>query len=292
MDCIECKATNPEGNRFCGQCGTELGRIFEETIRRRGLSDRQVIEVEIAESVAGRLIKWGGWLASIVTVIVVLFGLLLGKSYWDVREAVHAAKAEIESSVREGKKDIGAVRQSTAVLNEEVKGIQQTTIGLDTQLKHVQSDLGRYEKVNVDIGKLQRQLNAVQGEVVDLGNRTVRAKGFDTTWEAGPSYFGVRKLGCPSLTELKNNRVTLAICAEDSPPSFFQLSSTGELRPVASLSVIGFQDISMSPKPVCTAAKRGTFYAEKGTQNIADKPFLCAKKFDNTYAWVPLVTTP
>ena len=55
MDCIDCKATNPEGNRFCGQCGAELGRTLDETVRKKGFLDRQTTEMEITESVAGRL---------------------------------------------------------------------------------------------------------------------------------------------------------------------------------------------------------------------------------------------
>jgi hypothetical protein len=65
MECIECKVANPEGNRFCGQCGTELGRSLEETIRKRGIRDRKAIEFEITESVTARLMKWGGWLGSL-----------------------------------------------------------------------------------------------------------------------------------------------------------------------------------------------------------------------------------
>ena len=35
MDCIECKSSNPDDNRFCGQCGAELGRTLEETVRKK-----------------------------------------------------------------------------------------------------------------------------------------------------------------------------------------------------------------------------------------------------------------
>lgn len=84
MDCTECKTANPDANRFCGKCGAELGRSLEGTARK-AFRDRKVIETEITESVAGRLMKWGTWLASIIAVVVALFAVLLGKSYMDIR---------------------------------------------------------------------------------------------------------------------------------------------------------------------------------------------------------------
>ena len=36
----------------------------------------------------------------------------------------------------------------------------------------------------------------------------------------------------------------------------------------------------------------GTFYAEKGSGTVADRPYLCAKKADNTYGWLQLATIP
>jgi hypothetical protein len=61
---------------------------------------------------------------------------------------------------------------------------------------------------------------------------------------------------------------------------------------VSSFSSIGFQDASTDPKPSCSAARRGTFYVEKATGKGADKPFLCARKSDNTYDWIQLAVIP
>src|SRR6516225_10244838 len=97
MDCIECKSTSAEGASYCSKCGAELGHSLGETLRRKGVRDRQALEVEITESVVGRLMKWAGWLSKIVAVIIALLAILLGKSYLDLRAEVREGKAQISA---------------------------------------------------------------------------------------------------------------------------------------------------------------------------------------------------
>jgi integrase len=78
MHCIECTTANPDTNHFCSECGAELGHTLSETLRKKGLRDRHMIEMEITESVAERLMKWAAWTRNTVGVIVALFALLLG----------------------------------------------------------------------------------------------------------------------------------------------------------------------------------------------------------------------
>ena len=270
MVCIDCKATNPDNNRFCGQCGAELGRSLDETIRKNGFRDRKATEMEITDAVAGRLMKWVGWLGTIAAVIIVLFGLLLGKSYMDISKVVDSGKKEIETAIQKGTEDVEKAKQAIKGMNDEIVKLN--------------SDTARYKKVNNDIGKLQKEFNNVQGQIVDLGTRSLKAKSFETTGP-GPDSLAFRELGCPSTLEGNQH---ILLCAKGSPPSFFQLNSKGELRPVSSFSPMGFQDVSTGPKPTCSATSRGTFYVEKGTGKVADKPFLCVKQLDNTYDWIQL----
>ncbi len=188
MDCIDCKVTNPDGNRFCGQCGAELGRLLDETIRKRGFRDRQATEMEITEAVAGRLMKWAAWLGTMAALVVFLFGLLLGKSYHDVWKAVDTAKTQIQSSIEQGQADI--VKISTR------------TSGLADEINELQEDIDSYRRVNRDIEKLQKQLQSVQVQVVDLGPRGLtgeQARDYggrpkrDNSWPFGLSVFHRRR---------------------------------------------------------------------------------------------------
>jgi hypothetical protein len=286
MDCIECKATNPDGNCFCGQCGAELGRTLDETVRKKGFRDRLATEMEITASVAERLMKWASWLGRIAVVIGVLFALLFGKGYWDVWAAVEKGKTEIETSIQRGKKDI---ETSIGEAKKEIEKLRQTNAGLEKEGKEIRADIERYRKLNVSIEALQKQIVEVQRQVVDLGERGLRAKTVETTGP-GPFLLSVHEIGCPPSVLAKGAKV--AYCVQDSPLSLYQRAATGELRPVSSLSPVGFQDVSTAPKPTCTAANRGTFYVEKGTGKVADKPFLCVKKSDNTYDWIQLSVNP
>ncbi len=271
MDCIECKTTNGESNRYCGHCGAELGRSLPETILRSGLRDRRVVEVEITEAVAARLKVWGGWLLGAASVILLI---LLGNGYYSVSTAVTAGTKQIDASVQRGQADIDRVTKAIP--------------GLQTQVDQIQSDLDKYKGVNEQIAKLQRDLTRVQGQVVDLGRRDLRANSFEATGP-GPGYFTLGGLACPSSVK---QGFDLDYCAKGSPPVLYQLTSTGDLRPVSSQSPIGFQDISNAKKGACNPSNRGTVYVEKGTERMADEPFLCAKKSDGTYDWVQLGKTP
>jgi len=272
MVCIDCKATNPDNNRFCGQCGAELGRSLDETIRKKGFRDRHATEMEITEAVASRLMKWANWLVKIAVVIIVLFGLSLGMNYMDVRKTVDSGKKEIETAIRKGTEDVEKSKQAIKGMNDEIAQLN--------------SNIVRYKKMDSNISKLQKEVKDVQGQVVDLGTRGLRAKFIETT-TLGPSYLGFKHLGCPSTLE---KGLAVLYCTKGSPLSLFQLTSTGEPKQVSSFSPMGFQDVSTGPKPICAAANRGTFYVEKGTGNVADKPFLCVKQLDNTYAWIQLDT--
>ncbi len=273
MDCIECKTANPDDNRFCGKCGAELGRTLEETVRKKGFRDRQATEMEITEAVVERLMKWSKWLGAIAAVVLGLFAVMLGWSYHDVRTAVNAGKSEIETSVKDGK--------------AEIEGVRQNVSGLRDQVNQLQSDINSYQLVNRHIEEIQKKLTAVQDQVIDLGKHKLKASSLELTGP-GPGNFFFGETGCPFLP---TKGVTF--CAlQGSPPVFSQVTPTSGPRPVASLSPVGFQDTSTAAKPACSAANRGTFYVEKGAGNVPDKPFLCARKSDNTYGWIQLSTAP
>jgi hypothetical protein len=279
MHCIECTTTNPDTNHFCGECGAELGHTLSETLRKKGLRDRHMIEMEITESVATRLMKWAGWTRNTVGVIVALFALLLGWSYLDVRKAVQAAKAEIDTAAVEAKSDINAVRQ--------------TTTGLKSEVVQLQSDIDSYKQVNVSIATVQKELTDVKTDVLDLRKKDVKVHTLETVGspsDAGVGGgIGINELGCQPSKWSKAAK--LLLCAQGSPPLFYQRAGD-DVRPISSLSPVGFRDASTGTKPTCTAAARGTFYVEKGAGKIADKPFLCAKKSDNTYEWIQLAVVP
>jgi hypothetical protein len=266
MDCIECKTTNLDGNRYCGKCGAQLNWSLEETAQKK-FRDRKSIEIDIAQSVAARLMKWTGWITKIAVLFVALFGLLLGKSYYDIRTQVKAGRQQIEAAVADGKKEIGTVKQEIAPLKEEVKQVRSDTEG--------------YKQANVRIANLQKQILDVRDQVIDLGSKAVKAKTFTATGE-GFSTVSLGTLGCAALPP---KGFKLSICAQGSPPVLTQVSISGESAPVASRSPVGFQDTSIGEKPSCAANHRGTFYVEKGA---TDKAFLCGQKASGEYDWMEL----
>src|SRR4051812_33860505 len=117
MECLQCKATNPDDNRYCGKCGAELSTTLDETVWRRGVRDRQAIEIEITEAVFERLVKWSKWLVGLAALI---FAGILGWGFHDVRSAVRSGKNQIEAAVSDGRNDINQIKQGSTKLKAEL----------------------------------------------------------------------------------------------------------------------------------------------------------------------------
>jgi hypothetical protein len=275
MDCIDCKSANPESNRYCGQCGAQLGRSLIQTVKTTDIRDREAIEIQIAESVGTRLIKWGG-------VIGVVLALLLGKTWYDLRAAAGDAKANVEAAVQE-------VKTETAKAEVDIAELRQRAADMKGDYSRLHADLGSFRERNRDIEKMQKELKSVQGQVIDLGKRELRVDTLRLTRE-GPLKVSVSQVGCTPSPLNPGDKV--AYCVEGSPPFIFQFTPKGEKRPISSRSPVGFQDASTAVKPPCTADWRGTFYVEKGDTKASDKPFICIRKSDNTYAWIQLIQVP
>ena len=112
MECFNCKANNPEGKRYCGDCGNFLDpnispiksyldvnlRSLVEAILADKLKDQRVVETEIAEAVVTKMSNWAKLLGFFVGIplglIVFLLGFLGIKSYVDLNKLVSAAREE------------------------------------------------------------------------------------------------------------------------------------------------------------------------------------------------------
>ncbi len=154
LRCVECNKPNPAGNRYCGQCGAELGHTLDETVRKRGFRDRQATEMEVTEAVAERLIKWVKWLGIIAAVPLTLFALALGKGYVDIRATVQEGKTDIATAVRQAKTDIDEVARATP--------------GLKAQVAQLRSDFNQYEQVVSQTKSQSQELQRLQDRVNEL----------------------------------------------------------------------------------------------------------------------------
>src|SRR5580765_7758211 len=99
MNCIECKAVNPDDNGYCGKCGAELPTDLRGTVQKKDFRNRQVVEMEITESVVERLTRWARWLAWGTAIPIAVFALMLGWSYHEVRATTDTARAQIKTEV-------------------------------------------------------------------------------------------------------------------------------------------------------------------------------------------------
>jgi len=173
MDCIECKATNPDENRYCGQCGAELGRTLDETVRKKGFRDRLATEMEITYTVVSRLMKGVGWLITLGTIILAIIGYLLGKDSMNAREnmrqVVEAGKTSISSEIQKGFKDISGVRQNINSLKVDIDKLNSDIVKYKKVTREMDMVIG---KMNMLIGKmnnLEKELNSVKRQISGKG---------------------------------------------------------------------------------------------------------------------------
>jgi hypothetical protein len=284
MNCPACATSNPDNALYCIQCAEPLTSLALALQRKKGLREKKSLEIELTENVAQRLFKWSKLLGSVVTVLTLIFSLLLGNAYLDLRKDIQNGKRTIQSAVKDGNNQIS---DSIRTANSNILNAQKQLPHINSDIQRLNSDIGKYKVVDNHIEKLQSDLMHLKTDVVDLGHKTLKAESFEETG-SGPGMFSFGVVGCSS-TKAKN--FPISICAEGAPLALNSMTRQGEPRPVASFSSIGFQDVSTLPKPSCNEKTRGTFYIQKGPYHQGDKPFVCIKSDLDSYVWLQITTS-
>jgi hypothetical protein len=146
MECAACKAANPDGKRYCGDCGTLLAtsegsREHILAVVKEHLKDRDVVEDDLARRALTKLIDWAkmfGFVAAIPLSVLLLILALLGvtsvadfrtfvsKQRDDVIKSVAAQKIEIEALEKDRQKLRAQYETAATQLKELVKETEGT----------------------------------------------------------------------------------------------------------------------------------------------------------------------
>src|SRR5262245_33634536 len=119
MECLKCKAANPDTNRYCGNCAAQLRpvgshldpdlRQYIQSTLREELKDQKVVEIEVTEAIVTRLVAWtkllGYFVGIPLAVVIFVLGFLGYKSYSDFSRLVNDAANKIKPTLEQAKAD-------------------------------------------------------------------------------------------------------------------------------------------------------------------------------------------
>jgi DNA repair exonuclease SbcCD ATPase subunit len=214
--CPKCKAQSLAGKKFCADCGSPLDPA---TIQ---FKDQQYVALETSVVAAEKLkswltlfLFWAGiplaLIAALLAILGTVFGIFGFRNYEDFLSKVTAAKLQVESASANAQRTAEAAQQKASGVSKAlgdlaagvassqraVSELQRTAAGLKDQYGQVQSDVTRYRQVNQEIEAVQKELTDVKGQIVDFGNKTLRAGGVEVPPKEGvPGSIAFASLGC------------------------------------------------------------------------------------------------
>lgn len=153
MECLRCKSANPEGQHYCGNCGTlldpALGPLrdaLEASLRSQLTSlaerwkDQKVVEEETEKAIRKELVESARKIGRRVAVAVILWSLLMaflaGVAYKEFGRRVAAAKSDIAARSEQLRNQIEANRPGITVgTASQAELRKQIQVELDERLK-------------------------------------------------------------------------------------------------------------------------------------------------------------
>jgi hypothetical protein len=183
MECPACKSANPDGNKFCGDCGARLVaqdaasdgdlRAKIKTVLKEELKDQKLVEVEIAESVADRVTNWAkfaGFFVGIPLALTVLvlggFGIYKISDLWRLVGEAEKSVATIAADAtrkEETLKQLQPKIDAIAVAGQRVENLQKE---FRTRLGKTERDLD--EKVAKLDAKFEERAAKLEGQVENI----------------------------------------------------------------------------------------------------------------------------
>jgi len=144
MECPKCKNQNPDGNKFCSQCGAPFDPSTEgidryigqkiDSILESKVKDRKVVEMEIAENVSKKLMGWTkifGFFAGIPLTLASIF--LIGYGIHSFNE-IKSAKNNVITIAKEAIDETGKLKpvvQQAKELTKELANYENRILRLE-----------------------------------------------------------------------------------------------------------------------------------------------------------------
>jgi hypothetical protein len=150
IECSTCKSSNPEGKKYCGDCGAFLdgaiGPVKEYldtnlraqviAVLKEHYKDQKILESEIAEGVATKLSSWAKLLAFFVGIplgiLVITLGAIGIKNYFDFMVLVSNAKKDTEQRVEAARKEGEIITTQYQSLKDQLA--QATSLANDVKV--------------------------------------------------------------------------------------------------------------------------------------------------------------
>ncbi len=198
MNCTTCGTSNPENQKYCGECGDKLkstavseGDLRQQvkTILREEMKDKNLVEIEILEGIVTRISTWTkllGFFAGIPLAILILILSVLGiKNYTDVSATASAAvqniatmKSEVEKKLAPLGENASALEKQLAARGKEASALGKQTQELTTQLASVRPQI---EAMRTTAAANSQDLKDLKIAVADI--QTIVTKPGSERWQ-------------------------------------------------------------------------------------------------------------
>jgi hypothetical protein len=169
MECPKCKATNPEGKKYCGDCGacldlevsTFLNQVESYILQqiqvavRDQLKDQKVVEIEIAQAIAIRLSEWTKLFGFFVGIPLTIFALLLG--FLGIRTF-----ADFSHLVEKAQKD---ATQKLSQAQQEAQAIKTQSDNLKTEYQRLKTQLGEVSALSQEVKTLSTTVKQIADRI-------------------------------------------------------------------------------------------------------------------------------
>jgi hypothetical protein len=165
MECIRCKAQNPDGKKYCGDCGSPLQQTIASLVEtivaenldaafEKKLKDYRQTEFDVTERVANRLLGWAKAGVAIISVPIVILGGFGIKGVLDI----NSQKAEIQNLATATKSDIEK-------LKKDVTAADSALAPITAKYKQLEADLGPAERTRDELAGISKQVKEIAAEV-------------------------------------------------------------------------------------------------------------------------------
>ena len=217
MQCLVCKSQNPDGKKFCGDCGSPLEQSIPSLVEAKiseslnGALDKRLeqykqAEFELTERIATRILGWAKTALSIVSIPIVILGAFGLKGVWDInhqREDIEKlASTQKEAIEKLGTDEVKQVQNQLGTLRAEVGTAKEQIEPIKRQYEELGNDLGPLRKIRDDLNELAEN----QRDNNNRLNAVEKLAGFQPVPRpSGPTHLALEKIiGTDAVQRIQN----------------------------------------------------------------------------------------